>query len=98
MCLRGQIGDNFQMKAPPNTKGAAVEVIESKGVKIPIYAGLHHGKESFVVAFYAEGKRKRERAGTLEEPRSQAKAKTKELTARTARVGTFTPHQIAAVI
>lgn len=86
------------MKTPPNTKGAAVEVIESKGVKIPIYAGLHHGKESFVIAFYAEGKRKRERAGTLEEARSQAKAKIKELTAGTARVGTFTPHQIAAVI
>ena len=79
-------------------KAGPVEIVESKGVKIPIYSSPAFGKESYLISYYAEGKRKRERAGTLEEARSQAKAKIKELTAGSAHVGTFTPHQIAAVI
>jgi len=79
-------------------KAGPVEVVESKGVRIPIYSSPAFGKESYLISYYAEGKRKRERAGTIEDARSQAKAKIKELTAGTAHVDTFTPRQIAAVI
>ena len=79
-------------------KAGPLEVVESKGIKIPIYSSPAFGKESYLISYYAEGKRKRERAGTLGEARSQAKAKIKELTAGSADVGTFTPRQIAAVV
>jgi len=79
-------------------KAGPVEVVESKGVRIPIYSSPAFGKESYLISYYAEGKRKRERAGTIEDARSQAKAKIKELTAGTAHVDMFTPRQIAAVI
>jgi integrase len=79
-------------------KAGPLEVVESKGIKIPIYSSPAFGKESYLISYYAEGKRKRERAGTLGEARSQAKAKIKELTAASADVGTFTPRQIAAVV
>ncbi|CAN5624758.1 hypothetical protein BH09VER1_BH09VER1_14020 [soil metagenome] len=79
-------------------KRGAVEVIESKGVKIPIYRGLHHGKQSYLIAYYADGKRIRERTQTLEDARQQAKAKIKDLTMGSAHVGTLTLRQTAAVM
>ena len=79
-------------------KAGPVEVVESKGIKISIYSSPAFGKESYLISYYAEGKRKRERAGTLEEARSQAKAKIKELTAGSANAGAFTPRQIAVVM
>jgi len=79
-------------------KSGPVEVVESKTSKIPIYAGLHHGKESFMIIYYAGGERKRERFYSIEEAREHAKAKIKELSDGTAHVGTFTPRQILAVV
>ncbi len=79
-------------------KAGPVEVVESRGVRIPIYSSPAFGKESYLISYYAEGRRKRERAGTLEDARSQAKAKIKELTSGTAHVSTFTPRHIAAVV
>ncbi len=78
-------------------KKGAVEVIESKGVRIPIYGGLHHGKQSYLIAYYADGKRVRERAPTLEDARQQAKAKINDLTTGMAHVGTLTPRQAVTV-
>jgi integrase len=86
------------MKTPPKAKGEAVEVVESKASKIPIYAGMHHGKESFLIAYYADGARKRERFPTIEDARKRAKEKIEELAKGTAHVGAFTPRQIVAVI
>ena len=78
-------------------KRGALEVIESKGVKVPIYSGLHHGKQSYLIAYYADGKRIRERAPTLEEARQRAKEKIKDLTTGAAHVGVLTPRQVATV-
>ena len=79
-------------------KAGPVEVVESRGVRIPIYSSPAFGKESYLISYYAGGKRKRERVGTLREARSQAKAKIGELTSGTAHVSTFTPRQIATVV
>ena len=78
-------------------KSGPVEVVESKTSKIPIYAALHHGRESFMIIYYAGGERKRERFYSIEEARERAKAKIKELSDGTAHVGTLTPRQILAV-
>jgi integrase len=78
-------------------KSGPVEVVESKTSRIPIYAGMHHGKESYLIAYYADGTRKRERFPTIEEARKRAKEKTSELAKGTAHVGNFTPRQILAV-
>ena len=79
-------------------KAGPVEVVESRGVRIPIYSSPAFGKASYLISYYAGGKRKRERVGTLREARSQAKAKIGELTSGTAHVSTFTPRQIATVV
>jgi len=74
-----------------------VEVVEFKGVKVPVYLTPAFGKESYTLSYYANGKRIRERAGTLEEARRQAKDKIKDLTEGTAHVGNFTPKQTATI-
>ena len=51
-----------------------------------------------MISYYADGRRKRERFYSIEEARSQAKAKIKELTGGTGHIGPFTPRQIAAVV
>jgi integrase len=78
-------------------KSGPVEVVESKTSRIPIYAGMHHGKESYLIAYYADGARKRERFPTIEAARKRAKEKASELAKGTAHVGNFTPRQILAV-
>jgi integrase len=78
-------------------RSGPVEVVESKTSRIPIYTGIHHGKKSYLIAYYADGKRKRERFSTIEEARKRAKEKTSELATGTAHVGNFTPRQILAV-
>jgi integrase len=79
-------------------KNGPIEVVESKTSRIPIYGGVHHGRESFMISYYAGGQRKRERFYSLQEARSQAKAKMKELNAGTVHVDRFTPRQIDGVI
>lgn len=78
-------------------KSGPVEVMDFKGVKIPIYSGEHHGRRSYLIAYYAEGKRIRERAGTLEAARELAKEKIKSLTTGAAHVATFSPRDVAVI-
>jgi integrase len=86
------------MKKPSqSTKRGPVEVVESNGVKIPIYRANAFGKSGYMLAYYADGKRIRERASTIEEARKTAKAKIKTLTSGAAHVGTLTPRQTAVV-
>jgi len=85
------------LKPSEKRKGGPVEIVESKGVKVPIYLTPAFGKESFTIAFYADGKRVRERAPTLAAAREQAKAKIRELTTGMAHAASFTPRQTAVV-
>jgi hypothetical protein len=78
-------------------RAGPVAIIESKTSRIPIYADQHHGKQSFVIAYYADGARKRERFPSLEEARKRAKEKIQELSKGTAHVGSLTPRQVAVV-
>src|SRR5262245_25479044 len=78
--------------------GRPVEVVRAKGIEIPIYASPARGRENYIVTYYVEGKRKRDRAGTtIEAARSFARNKLDELTQGTAHVGSLTPKQIAVV-
>jgi integrase len=79
-------------------KSGPVEVVKSKTSRIPIYAGVHHGKQSFLIAYYANGARKRERFPTIEAARKRAKERIAELSKGTAHVANFTPRQILAVV
>lgn len=74
-----------------------VEVVESKGVKIPIYSSPYRGTRSYLLAYYSNGERKRERAATLEAGRKRAKELIEELSNGVAHVGTFTPKQVASI-
>jgi integrase len=78
-------------------RAGPAEIVESKTSRIPIYTGQHHGKKSFLIAYYADGARKRERFPTLEEARKRAKEKIQELSKGTAHVGNLTPRQVAVV-
>src|SRR6476660_1267999 len=78
-------------------KRGPVEIIESKGVRIPIYFSPIRGRESYQLAFYKAGKRKRERTGCLEAARKRGKELIEGLAAGTAHVGTFTPRQTAMI-
>jgi len=81
--------------ASPNR--GPIEVVESKGVRVPIYTGLHHGKQSFLLSYYADGVRVRERAPTIEEARRQAKAKIQELTSGAAHVSSFSARETSII-
>ena len=74
-----------------------VEIVESKGIKIPIYSSPYRGTRSYLLAYYTDGKRKRERSPTLEAGRKRAKELIEELANGVAHVGTFTPKQAASV-
>ena len=73
------------------------EIVEGNGIKIPIYAGLHHGKQSFILAFYAGDRRVRERASTIEDARKKARAKIAELKSGAAHIANFTPGQMETI-
>lgn len=74
-----------------------MEIIESKGIKIPIYHTHYRHLEGYQLAYYIEGKRKRERAPTLSEARKRAKELIAELSNGTAHIATFTPKEAAVV-
>jgi len=79
-------------------KRGPVEVVENKGIKIPIYRSDAYGRESYLIAYYSLGRRLRERAGnTLAQARQQAKAKIDVLASGAVHVGTFTVAQTAVV-
>ena len=74
-----------------------LEIIEGKGIKIPIYLGLRRGEESFLLAYYKEGKRKMERVSSMENARKRAKVLIDELAAGKVHVASFTLKQSAAI-
>lgn len=79
-------------------KTGPVEVVRAKGIEIPIYSSPARGRENYIVTYYVEGKRKRDRAGTtIQAARSFARSKIDELTKGTAHVGSLTPKQLAIV-
>ena len=78
-------------------KRGPLEVVKVKTSTIPIYAETHHGKSAFLIAYYADGMRRRERFSTFDEARKQAKAKAQELATGAAHVGNFTPEQTATI-
>jgi integrase len=74
-----------------------LEVIEFKTSRIPIYGETHHGKDKFLIIYYADGTRKRERFPTLEAARKHAKEKAEALAKGIAHVGPLSPRQVAVV-
>ncbi|CAN5417964.1 hypothetical protein BH09VER1_BH09VER1_29280 [soil metagenome] len=74
-----------------------VETIEGKGVSIPIYYSPYRGTDSYLLAYYAEGKRKRERAASLEIARKRGRELIEDLSTGTAHVAAFTPTQTVAI-
>jgi integrase len=74
-----------------------LEIIEGKGIKVPIYLALRRGEESYLLAYYKEGKRKMERVSSIEDARRRAKALIDELSAGKVHVTTFTLKQTAVV-
>jgi len=83
------------------SSGSIVETVESKGIKIPIYrqsvqvAGKTY--DSYRLAYYQGGARKRERAKTLELARKRAWELIETLADGTAHVGSLTPREHAVV-
>ena len=84
-------------KLSPKPKKGPIEVVESKGARIPIYAGLHHGKKSFLISYYSSGKRVRDRATTIEGARKLARSKAEGLATGAVHIEPLTPTQAAVV-
>ena len=75
-----------------------IEVVENKGIKIPVYRSDAFGRESYLITYYSQGRRIRERAGnTLAQACEHAKAKIEELASGAAHIGTLTVTQTAVV-
>lgn len=74
-----------------------VEIVEGKGIKIPIYYSPRRGEVSHLLSYYKEGIRQRERVTTLEEARKRAKALVSELAVGKVHVATFTLKQTVAI-
>ncbi len=87
----------MRRKEPRTKARGPVEVVEAKGIKIPIYRTQYRDQSGFQLAYYSDGKRIRERAPTIEAARQQAKSKIADLTAGTAHVANFTPRQVATI-
>lgn len=84
-------------RTPEKTERGPVETVESKGVKIPIYYSPYRETESYLLAYYSEGKRKRERAPSLPAARKRAKELIESLSKGVAHVATFTAKDAAAI-
>lgn len=74
-----------------------ITVIENKGVRIPIYLSPRRGEESYVLAYYAEGSRKRERIADLEDAKKRARQLVEDLAVGKVHVASFTLKQTAAI-
>jgi integrase len=73
-----------------------VEVIEGKGIKVPIYSSPVRGVTSFQLSYYKEGKRERERTSSIESARKRARELIEELASGKAHGGvTFSAAQAA---
>jgi len=86
-----------QKTATPAKEAGPVDVIESRGIRIPIYLNPRRGKESYLVTYFAKGQRKRERMPSLTEARKRAKALIPELLEGKVHVSSFTLKQTAAI-
>ena len=82
--------------AEKSTRGP-VEIVEGKGVKIPVYYSPYRDTESYLLAYYSDGKRTRERVASIPAARKRAKKLIEELSKGTAHVATFTAKEAAAV-
>jgi integrase len=78
-------------------KVGPVAIVAEKGVKIPIYLSPRRGEESYVVTYYVNGARKRDRLSTIETAKKRAWELVEELSKGTAHVGTLTPKQAAVI-
>ena len=83
---------NSSVKA--TAKRGPLEVVEGKNVRIPLYDA---GEGKFLLAYYAEGRRKLVKCRNREDARKRAKALIEELSKGTAHVATFTAKEAAAV-
>lgn len=81
----------------PMSERGPVEVVESRGVRIPIYLNPRRGKESYLVTYFAKGERKRERVANLVDARKRAKALVPELLEGKVHVASFTFKQTTAI-
>lgn len=86
-----------QTTATPEKETGPVDVIESRGIRIPIYLNPRRGKESYLVTYFAKGARKRERISNLTDARKRAKALIPELLEGKVHVSSFTLKQTAAI-
>ncbi len=85
------------MKQASKKNRGPVDVIEGKGVRIPIYSGEIRGVISYQFPYYLNGVRQRERSSTLEAARVRAKELIEELATGVAHVAAFTPKETAAI-
>jgi len=86
-----------QTPATPTKEAGPVDVIESRGVRIPIYLNPRRGKTSYLITYFAKGERKRERVSNLADARKRAKALVPELLEGKVHVSSFTLKQTAAI-
>lgn len=84
-------------KPAKKSEKGPVQIVENKGVKIPIYLEPLRGKTSYIFPFWVMGKRKRCRRPTLEEAKKEAWKKTEELSNGIAHSGTFTMRETEAI-
>ena len=96
-----QMGDNHHLFMAPKPKNkperGPIAVIEGKGMKIPIYLSPRRDEESYLLAYYAEGNRKRERISGLEEAKKRARKLIDDLAVGKVHVATFTLKQTMAI-
>jgi hypothetical protein len=86
-----------QKTATSEKEAGPVDVIESRGVRIPIYLNPRRGKVSYLVTYFAKGERKRERLPNLADARKRVKALVPELLEGKVHVSSFTLKQTAAI-
>jgi len=89
--------DKYTALMSRKTERGPIETIEGKGIRIPIYRSPYRGTESYLLAYYSEGNRKRERASSLAAARKRAKELIEDLSKGTAHVATFTAKEAAVV-
>lgn len=74
-------------------KKGPIDIVTGKGISIPIYSTPAFGQSSYTISYYVEKRRVRERAGTLDDARLQARAAIDRLSTGAALVTTLTPKQ-----
>ena len=85
------------MKSLKKATRGPVDVVEGKSGRIPIYGGLHHGRQSYLIVYYADGKRIRHRYSSLAAAKKNARETLGGLTSGIEHVTQLTPAQAAVV-